>query len=82
MYFRLMDKGYWNIVYVYKRGYFIVKDVFYKLIKNLKCKEIFYYYNNKKMIWIIDIIWLEYVCFNFLFENDLNYDRFFVIWVL
>lgn len=46
--FRLMDKGYWNIVYVYKRGYFIVKDVFYKLIKNLKCKEIFYYYNKKK----------------------------------
>lgn len=74
-----MDKGYWNIVYVHKRGYSIVKDALHKLTKNSKRKEIFYYYNNKKTIQTIDTILSEYVCFNFLFENDLNHDRFFVI---
>lgn len=74
-----MDKGYWNIVYVHKRGYSIVKDALHKLTKNSKRKEIFYYYNNKKTIQTIDTILSEYVCFNFLFENDLNHGRFFVI---
>lgn len=74
-----MDKGYWNIVYVHKRGYSIVKDALHKLTKNSKRKEIFYYYNNKKTIRTIDTILSEYVCFNFLFENDLNHGRFFVI---
>lgn len=74
-----MDKGYWNIVYVHKRGYSIVKDALHKLTKNSKRKEIFYYYNNKKTIRNIDTILSEYVCFNFLFENDLNHGRFFVI---
>lgn len=54
--FRLMDKGYWNIVYVHKRGYSIVKDALHKLTKNSKRKEIFYYYNKKKTIRTIDTI--------------------------
>lgn len=51
-----MDKGYWNIVYVHKRGYSIVKDALHKLTKNSKRKEIFYHYNNKKTIRTIDTI--------------------------
>lgn len=52
-------------------------------IQSVKLIEIFYYYtDNKKTIRTIDTIWSEYVCFNFLFENDVNHDRFFVILVL